>query len=412
MARFVRYYLMPEVWATVTESQVFGWVKLANDNGYTTHCLSILDFRKYLRNRSIDKRKIASQIGGRFRQLPIIANASLAIDIQVFLVLLMIWMKEFLVVDKLVFQSRMSAVSYALSWIRRFPKVRVIFDSRGADVEELRYTYAGKDSWRAKVRLYLALLHEQKAVRTADRVFVVSEQLQDYHLRKGRDLSKDKIIVVPGAADRNSFFFDQSLRDQGRRDLGLKDEIVLVYSGGLAQKWAVPEKLFELLQAVRCHVDNTIMIVLTPDVEIGTSLRRKFGLSEKEVLVTRARYRDVNTYLNAGDIGLLLREHNATNTNASPTKFSEYILCGLPVIISSSVTDLSRFVRQQEVGFVLDSFDELAAERSGRTKTLVEFVLSQDKLSYATRIAIMQKGITYLSKQAFLPKIFDVFSTI
>ena len=412
MARFVRYYLMPEVWATVTESQVFGWVRLANDSGFTTHCLSILDFRKYLRNRRIDKRKIASQLGGRFRQIPIIANASIAIDIQVFVVLLMIWLKEFLVVDKLVFQSRMSAISYALSWIRRFPKVRVIFDSRGADVEELRYIEGGRDSWRAKVRLYLTLLHEQKAVRSADRVFVVSEQLLEYHLRKGKDLSKHKIVVVPGAADRNSFFFEQSLRDRCRRDLTLQDEIVLVYSGGLAQKWAVPDKLFELLQAVRSHIDNVILLVLTPDVDIGTSLRKKYGLSEKEALVTRARYQDVNKYLNAGDIGLLLRENDPTNTNASPTKFSEYLLCGLPVIISSSVTDFAAFVRQQQVGYVLESFDELASKGSGRMKALVEFISSQGKLSSADRTAIMQKGASRLSKQIFLPKIFDVFNTI
>ena len=56
---------MPEVWVTVTQSQVFNWVKLVNDAGISTDCISITNHK----NSEEDVQKIENSINGKFFQV-------------------------------------------------------------------------------------------------------------------------------------------------------------------------------------------------------------------------------------------------------------------------------------------------------------------------------------------------------
>ena len=58
-----------------------------------------------------------------------------------------------------------------------------------------------------------------------------------------------------------------------------------------------------------------------------------------------AAYHEVNSYLNAADAGFLLREQSPLNEVASPTKFAEYCLTGLPVIMQNTVKDAFEMAR-------------------------------------------------------------------
>ena len=51
------------------------------------------------------------------------------------------------------------------------------------------------------------------------------------------------------------------------------------------------------------------------------------------------RIAEFNDFLNAADFGFILRERNKINRVACPTKFAEYCLTGLPVIIGDAVPD-------------------------------------------------------------------------
>ena len=55
-----------------------------------------------------------------------------------------------------------------------------------------------------------------------------------------------------------------------------------------------------------------------------------------------------------GDVGLLLRDDLPVNRVASPTKFAEYCLCGLPVLTTPYVGDFSEYVRQFSLGYQVD----------------------------------------------------------
>ena len=55
---------------------------------------------------------------------------------------------------------------------------------------------------------------------------------------------------------------------------------------------------------------------------------------------------------------MLIRENTVTNQVASPTKFAEYLACGLPVIISDNLGDYSVFVETNGCGVNLKEKQE------------------------------------------------------
>ena len=61
-------------------------------------------------------------------------------------------------------------------------------------------------------------------------------------------------------------------------------------------------------------------------------------------------------HLNAMDISLLLRDNSILNRVSSPTKFSEYLINGLPVITTQYVGDFSEQVIKHKLGFVLSNY--------------------------------------------------------
>jgi hypothetical protein len=73
--------------------------------------------------------------------------------------------------------------------------------------------------------------------------------------------------------------------------------------------------------------------VLTPDTTVAQSMLA--GLSADRVICVSASLEEVNGYLNAADFGFLLRDSDAVNRVAFPTKFAEYSLTGLKIVMKT-----------------------------------------------------------------------------
>jgi glycosyltransferase involved in cell wall biosynthesis len=64
---------------------------------------------------------------------------------------------------------------------------------------------------------------------------------------------------------------------------------------------------------------------------------------------------EVPGYLNAADIGFLLRARHPLNEVASPVKFGEYLASGLTVISSPGIGDVSRLIEREGLGILVDA---------------------------------------------------------
>ena len=392
-----RYYIMPEVWVTVTQSQVFNWVKLVNEGGISTDCISITTNK--LSSKEVIR--IEESIGGRFYQIR--NNKRLIInDLYLSCYLLKYYLKSVRSYEKVIFQTRMAPIGLTFAFLKWLPNTKFIFEARAAKNEELKHQNDEKRSTlKNNIKNYFNELSEKLVNTKSDGIFCVSSRLKDYYLNKYA-LNGEKFHVFPGAADSELFYFSESLREKVRMDLNLgKDEIWIVYSGRLEMKWEIPDKLFIFFEFLFKRDTRFRLMILTPDVKIASDLITKHKF-ENIVYLKEVALNEVNNYLNAADAGILLREDITMNHVASPTKFAEYVMSGLPVIISKGVCDFAGDVLKSGYGSVVSGLEEMSEPEYEKFLKALKFDRKQ----------ISKWGMVNFSKESFIKKYTDILQNI
>lgn len=140
--------------------------------------------------------------------------------------------------------------------------------------------------------------------------------------------------IVPCLAPEAEFFFDPALRARVRQELGIAaDEVVYVYSGSLVAYQRFDETV-ATFRAALASGQKARLIVLTPDVKRAQSMCA--GLPSHSVICKSVAHAQVNGYLNAADFAMLLRDSSPVNVVAFPTKFAEYAMAGLKVVMKDA----------------------------------------------------------------------------
>ena len=222
----------------------------------------------------------------------------------------------------------------------------LIWDCRGDSLAELDFRLSGPAHWIAR---RVVERRTANAARLADRAQFVSHTLRRRMARVWPEGMP--VEVIPCAASDRLFFFDRDLRRDARVDLGLDAQTPLyLYSGSLAPYQKFPEML-DLFQRIKQVQADAKLLILTADVPAASALVR----DTEAVLVRSVANSEVNRYLNAADAAFMLRDKVATNIVASPTKFAEYGLAGLPVVMTDAVAD--SYAMAQECGNLVEVVD-------------------------------------------------------
>jgi len=104
------------------------------------------------------------------------------------------------------------------------------------------------------------------------------------------------------------------------------------------------------------------------------------------------------------DFGLLFRKDEVVNRVASPTKFSEYALCGLPIIISDNIGDFSDYIRSSGYGYVIRDTDFISKESLNVIQFISTFKTERTKIGNASK--------NIYSKQSQVARLMSVYKTI
>lgn len=358
--RFI--YIAGYLKETVTDSQVISWLELYQRRGIVFDLILLSGIRPYFRDKRNRRNKIAEakkKLAGKVFDIFAIKPSSYFYQINVFLILFAILIKDLISGSGVVIQIRSATSAKALRWLKAiFPKIKIIYDVRGATAEEYLSGYQEKDiELSAEIRReYCDKLNEELSfLEVCDKAFCVSGRLKEYFLEK-RPFDTKKFEIVPCCADGQMFFPDNNLRIRVRQSIGIaEDRLVLLYSGGLDKPWQIPDFIFSVFSDLRKRNSRIFLLCLTPHEAIVETYIEKLQISRTDIWSGYIPYQDINDYLNAADIGLLFRENTPTNNVASPTKFAEYLMAGLPTLISQGIGDLSAFVEaHKETGLVVD----------------------------------------------------------
>lgn len=253
-------------------------------------------------------------------------------------------------------QGRADYTAFLCILAKPFHGLPVYWDCRGDAVSELKDSLSRKSGLiRLIGNLYLVTFDRLAAYvncKKSDGVIFVSQALCDL-FKSG--LKTKNYQIIPCPVSEVKFFFDPQLRSEMRARLNIKpDEVVFLYSGSMIAYQSLQEQYDQY--AYLLGSPKNIVIIATSDPEVAKEFFSEL-LSDRLIIVS-VSFQEMNAYYNLADLAFLMREKKQLNYVASPTKFGEYCLTGLPVIMNNNVNqaylvsmELGNYVSHQSIDF-------------------------------------------------------------
>ena len=247
----------------------------------------------------------------------------------------------------------------ALRLKRRFG-VKMIFDLRGLMADE----YVDANHWRqGGVRYRITKRMEHRALARADGIVTLTQGI--WPIIKSWDALRDREViheVVPCCADLELFKFSQEDRARRRKELRLENRLVVVYSGSI-DGWYLTENMADFFAALKKRKPEAHFLWLTPSRHDRIrNVMHARGIEEKDYSVLATTTADVPSYLSASDAGLAFIKPCFSKLASSPTKYAEYLACGLPLIINCGIGDSDTLVTTEKTGVLVPEFNQAAYE--------------------------------------------------
>ena len=301
----------------------------------------------------------------------------------------------------------------AIEALKSFPRARIIYDCRGAEVTELIQQLGVEDqspaAWSPAVQqaVRVATQRERRAVMESAGVTCVSFVMARALQQRYPEVPRDRFQVIPCCPDVESFRLAIPERANVRQALGLADRFVVTYLGSLAW-YQQPEsslRLFRLIQTIRPHAH---FLAITTAPEQMRQLATLAGLAPDSMTIRSVAAHEVPGLLVASDLGLLLRDDSETNRVASPVKFGEYLAAGVPVVITPRLGDCSAIVREHRLGVKVD----LSRDDAWQGTRLHEFFAALETETSAMRDRCQRYVESELSWSGLVPRLADWYAEL
>jgi glycosyltransferase involved in cell wall biosynthesis len=243
----------------------------------------------------------------------------------------------------------------ALALKRRFG-VKIVFDVRGLMAEE----YVDAEHWKAGgVPARLTKSMEARVLRAADGVVTLTDalwqQMQTWPSVSGRSIAHQRI---PCCIDLDKFRFDEKERLARRTELKLGDRFVLVYSGSVGGWYMTGEMAAFFATLKQKRSDAFFLWVTHGPQNIVSAAMEKHGLGNDDYDVRKVLSSDMPAYLSAADAGIAFYRPGVSRLGTSPVKVSEYLACGLPVVMNRGIGDSDNIIMSEHAGVLVDKFDQ------------------------------------------------------
>lgn len=247
-----------------------------------------------------------------------------------------------------------------LFFSRFVDKTKIFCDIHGAseDALELAKNQSRKKRLFFKFIFYLDTICMKINSRKVDCFFVVSDALKNYLINRYKMKKGVKFLVVPCATKMNDTLFAEydEYRSIYRAKYGIKqDEKVFIYSGGISAWQCIPQTI-ALYEKIKRNLNQKTKLLIF-------SHRNDFfkGFSDKDdsIIIDSYGPQELSKALFAGDFAFMLREDCVTNNVAFPNKYLEYVQSRMKIITTPYVYEVSKQIREYDLGFICDFTDEI-----------------------------------------------------
>lgn len=277
---------------------------------------------------------------------------------------------------------------------------KLIFDIRGFWADER----LEGGLWNLKNPTYRILYRlfkkkEKKLFKAADGIVSLTENAKDYiqdHFK-----TKGQFAVIPCSVDMQHFDFNRIPKESThelKTKLGLKkDDFVLVYLGSLGTRYLLAE-MFQFFHALKSQKAKAKMLFVsqTPSDFILAEAQKQ-GVNREDVVITSTTYREIPTYISLADAGIFFIHSGFTGKAVSPTKQSELLAMGLPIVSNAGVGDSESIIQENELGVVVQDFD--ANSLAAAVKQLLQSNYEKSKIrEKADKLFALDKAVEEYAK--------------
>lgn len=159
---------------------------------------------------------------------------------------------------------------------------------------------------------------------------------------------KAPISVIPTCVDLERF------RPIGRRRTG---DFILGYVGSFGT-WYMLDETVELFAALReSEPSARFLIVNRHDHDGIRAALGRSGIPESVCELRSARFGEMPEIIAQITAGVCFVRPQFSKISSAPTKFAEYLACGVPVVATEGVGDLGEIIRSEGVGLSVSEFD-------------------------------------------------------
>ena len=225
------------------------------------------------------------------------------------------------------------------SWTK--VRARLIVNHRGDSIDEYKHIHNKEDNDSSVKTLYARL---RTSIKKADMSICVSENLRK-QLMEYSGLELNNTFIYPCCAD--------IMRFENVVCPDNKDRIVVGYFGGF-NKWQCIDTILDIFIELQ-KKDNRMFLMLITN-SIPTPYKDKLDKIGKEnYSIKGVPFNEIPENISKMDASFALRENRPLNIVSSPTKLSESLAAGVPIIVTKASGDYAEMLSNNKNGLLIDN---------------------------------------------------------
>lgn len=253
------------------------------------------------------------------------------------------------------------------------PKLVFIFDMRGFWADE---RVEGK-IWPKNILYRIAKNFEKKFLLSANAIITLTHSAQhEIQSFNYMHMKKTLVYLIPTAINLDEFNTHDTIKP---RSSPYTDKFVFVYSGSLGT-WYELDSILDFFLFSRSLIPNAHLLIITMQGALAKDRIAKRSIPENTVTVVKAPHAEIPQLLQNADVGLAFYTPGYSRKGCSPVKVGEYLACGLPVIINSSIGDMDTIITENRIGAIVSGFHETAYNEA--LQTIITMLKEKQKTSF------------------------------
>ena len=238
-------------------------------------------------------------------------------------------------------------------------KNKLIFDCRGFWVDERVDNKAlNLSNYFDRIIYKVNKYFEFKIFKYSDKIVCLTNKAKIEILKIIKDKKEEDIYVIPCCSDYNYFNIEHKKNNNKtiRKKLNIpSDSIVFTYSGSLGGVYLIDEMITFFNEYYKIN-KNIYFLIITNNIEIIQKkildYNKKIN-SQKFIFINLDR-EQMPKYLSVTNIFLSFIMNTYARKAMSPTKISECLALGIPIIINKNIGDTEEIISYCNAGLAFD----------------------------------------------------------